>query len=251
MYQQIYTFGGVRFAILSEHPLVILPKFEAFRAEDNSPCDYTLKVVCSENSEASRVTADRHENTFTVYVPEQYLDSIGLRSIFNGVNAANLFLEHDGFVLHASYILWNGSAILFTAPSGTGKSTQAEFWKNERGAEIINGDRVLITMRNGSFFANGVFVSGTSGICRNETAPIKQIVYLEQGEENELVPLPPHQLFLRLLCQCTFDAESETQYERITTLVSALISTVPVCCYRCRNHTDSVAALERLLWNKK
>ena len=38
-------------------------------------------------------------------------------------------LQRSAVILHASYIDWDGSAILFTGPSGTGKSTQAELWE--------------------------------------------------------------------------------------------------------------------------
>lgn len=251
MYQKTYSFGGVYFRVVSETPLVLTPKMETFLTADTSAPDYTLNVMPAEDDTATDITFVRSGTDFTVYIPAGYMDSVGIRSILTVIRAANLFLEHDGFILHASYIIHEGRAILFSAPSGTGKSTQANFWETERGAEIINGDRVLITRRNGQFYANGIYAAGTSGICHNKTAPICAIVYLEQGKENELVSLPPHQMFLRLICQCTFDAESESQYNRITSLVSDLINTVSVCCYRCRFHPDSVAALERLLWNKK
>ena len=58
-----------------------------------------------------------------------------------------VFIINQGFQLHASVINWKDKGILFSAPSGTGKSTQADLWKKYEGAKVINGDRALIRKR--------------------------------------------------------------------------------------------------------
>ena len=90
--------------------------------------------------------------------PDYYLESIALLR-----KLADYICDYNRILMHGSAIAINGKGYIFTALSGTGKSTQAEYWKQMRGAEIINGDRVLITKRNGKFFANGIYVAGTSG----------------------------------------------------------------------------------------
>ena len=53
-------------------------------------------------------------------------------------------------ILHSSFISRQGEGILFTAPSGTGKSTQADLWKrHEEGVTIINGDRSILGFKRG------------------------------------------------------------------------------------------------------
>lgn len=249
-YKRKYSFGGVVFEINSELPLAEEKNCSKFLTEYDIPADYCFDVMPVDSDEYTTSRTERDGNRFTVYAMRKYISGMGPARVFISAGAVNVFPEKDAFVLHASYIVHEGSAILFTAPSGTGKSTQAEYWKQMRGAEIINGDRVLITKRNGKFFANGIYVAGTSGICENVTAPIQNAVILEQGPCNEIIPLRPRDLFMRLICQCSFDVNSEKQYEQITGLVSDFINTVPVCCYRCRNNPDSVEDLERLLWSK-
>jgi hypothetical protein len=175
---------------------------------------------------------------------------VNIASLLSSYEGAYIFPKHDAFILHASYVIYNGKAILFTAPSGTGKSTHAEFWRKERGADIINGDRVLVTRRDGRFFANGIYASGNSGICKNQTAPVDAVVLLEQGESNMISNIPKRMLFLRVLCECSYDMNDAEQYERITELVSDMMNRIPVVCYRCKKTPDSVDALERILWNK-
>ena len=249
-YRYKYTFGGVTFEINSEAPLAGEQNCEKFWTVSDAEADYVISVAYADSEENPVMKTERDGNRITVYVSRKYASKIGPVRLLVSAKAANVFPEQDGFILHASYIVHEGRAILFTAPSGTGKSTQAEYWRQMRGAEIVNGDRVLITKRDGKFFANGIYAAGTSGICENVTAPIRNVVILEQGEINEIVPLRPHELFLRILCQCSFDMNSDEQYRKITALVSDLINTVPVSCYRCRLNPDSVEALERLLWKR-
>ena len=92
--------------------------------------------------------------------------------------------KHKTFMLHSSYINYNGDAILFSGPSGIGKSTQADLWQDFESAEIINGDRTAISKNLGSWHAYGLPFAGSSKIYKNKTLPIKAVVILKQGKEN-------------------------------------------------------------------
>ena len=61
-----------------------------------------------------------------------------------GVALPQLLLPFRALVFHASYVGCDGGAMLFTAPSGTGKSTQAELWRVHRGARVLNGDKAAV-----------------------------------------------------------------------------------------------------------
>ena len=83
----------------------------------------------------------------TVYLNRKYESALlntGNYKIFNALALEKVLIAHESIILHASYVNYNGKAILFTAPSGTGKSTQAALWEEYKGAEIVNGDRVII-----------------------------------------------------------------------------------------------------------
>lgn len=247
-----YGFGGIVFEIETEIPLRTIPKYEAFLTEADA--DYRIRILpMPEDSEYGRsvpAPVERNGNCITISANCRDIPNVAVGNVLCKAGAAYCFPEHDAFILHASYIVHNGHAMLFTAPSGTGKSTQATFWKEKRGAEIVNGDRVLVTKKDGMFFANGIYAAGSSEICKNVTAPIGSVILLEQGMQNAVREVMPRELFLRILCQCSFNMQSEEQYAKITSLVAAFINGVSVCCYGCRNHPDSVDALERILWNK-
>ena len=73
-----------------------------------------------------------------------------------------LLLEHRAFQLHASVIDWQGQGILFSAPSGTGKSTQADLWQTHAGATILNGDRAVIRWLDSQYRVYGSPYAGSS-----------------------------------------------------------------------------------------
>lgn len=249
-----YRFGDVVFGVRTPCPLRILPKYEEFRVPDETPADVTVEVIALPGDSPvgrSQPPVVRQEgNRIVMEANGEDIPHVAVGNILCLTNAAFSFLRWDSFILHASYILYRGKAMLFSAPSGTGKSTQASFWKEHRGAQVINGDRVLIARRNGEFYACGIYVSGKSGLSRNVTAPLGQVILLEQGEKNEIRPLKGREKFARLLSQSTYDVQSQEQRSAITSITADLVSTVPVICYRCRNHPDSVDDLERYLWNE-
>lgn len=249
MMNKKYTFGDVTFEIERALDEQAEDNCAAFLSDKDA--DYLIRVLPMVGEGQKGKNLEKKGNVITRYVKKEYFAGLNTASLLATSEAAFLFPDHDAFILHASYVLYNGQALLFTAPSGTGKSTQAEYWREERGAEIVNGDRVLITRRNGRFYANGVYACGTSGISKNVSAPIGAVMLLEQGAQNEVNEIPARLLFLRTMCECTYNMKDDGQYEKITELVSDMINSLPVLCYRCRKSPDSVAALERILWNKE
>lgn len=58
-------------------------------------------------------------------------------------------MRRDALVLHCAYMQREGKAILFSAPSGTGKTTQATLWEKHCGTRVVNGDKALIRRVDG------------------------------------------------------------------------------------------------------
>ena len=69
-------------------------------------------------------------------------------------------LFHQGIVIHAAAIECEGKGIVFSAPSGTGKSTQANLWKVHKKAKILNGDRPVIRVPEERSYVYGTPWSG-------------------------------------------------------------------------------------------
>lgn len=152
-------------------------------------------------------------------------------------------------ILHSSYIIYRGTAILFTAPSGTGKSTQADLWQKYRCAKIINGDRSLIRRNpeNGLWMADGWPFSGSSPFCLNQSAPIRAIVYLSQQPYNRAERLNPAQAVGKLLSETTVNFWNGEYVGHIMNELEELAFQIPYYHLGCTAGEDAVECLEKAL----
>ncbi|MCI6091150.1 hypothetical protein MR781_01095 [bacterium] len=151
-------------------------------------------------------------------------------------------------ILHCAYTVYKGKAILFSAPSGTGKSTQAELWKQYRGSRIVNGDRALLRKIDGVWSACGWPVCGSSDICESEDTPLYTIVMLRQGETNYIERLSPIQAFTQLYAQTTINQWNPAFVQRAMELIEDLIGQVPVYQLTCNMTEDAVKCLEQAIF---
>ena len=122
----------------------------------------------------------------TVYIPENWLDFIGFG---NALSMEKTLLPFGALLLHCALIEYQGSGIAFTAPSQTGKSTQAERWHRHKGAVVVNGDRAILRVEDGKVFAYGSPYAGSSDLFIDVRLPLKTIVVLEQAKKNTIRPL--------------------------------------------------------------
>ncbi len=159
-------------------------------------------------------------------------------------NLRSVLLEHRSAVLHASYVVCAGKALLFTAPSGTGKSTQANLWAKYRGAQIVNGDRALIQKTDAGFTANGIFYSGSSGCCQNITAPVDAVVVLDRGNA-EITRLNGVEIVKAVLPQLAYDTAKPQDIIMASDLLSEMAAEVPFCRLSATMDERSVEALEK------
>lgn len=167
--------------------------------------------------------------------------------LFSILGLHSMFLYRDAIVLHASYIIDNDEAILFTAPSQTGKSTQAELWHIYKNAEIINGDRVLLRKKDEKWMAYGVSICGSSDICKNRSAKINAIVVLEQGSKNKVYPMTMVEKYRAILLGTQYYQWSQDETEKVHEIVINMVKDVKMVKYSCRPDKDAVLTLDKYL----
>lgn len=178
---------------------------------------------------------------------ENFPERIGVKTVLGALGAEHLVVRAGGVILHASYIVHEGRAILFTAPSETGKSTQAELWRELRGAKIVNGDRAAMRMEDGAIMACGIPFAGSSQYCENVTAPLAAIVCLGQAPQTTIRPLRGYPAFRRIWEGCSVNTWDQTDVEMATSLVQKILETVPVFQLDCTPDESAVIALEEKL----
>ena len=178
----------------------------------------------------------------------EYANGIGVKTVLNSLETEHLIVEAGGVVLHASYIIHNGKAILFTAPSGTGKSTQAQLWEKHRQAQIINGDRAVVRVGDGQCMACGLPYSGSSHYCRNESAQLEAIVYLGQALKTDIKRLSGAIAFRKVWEGCSIAAWNREDTEKAINIVQTIVENIPVYQLECTPDISAVTALEKELY---
>ena len=177
----------------------------------------------------------------------QCIGRIGIHTVLSAIGIEHLMAQAEGLVFHCSFIEYDGTAILFTAPSETGKSTQAELWSRYRGARIINGDRAAIRWDGSQLLAEGLPFCGSSEHCENASLPIGAIVYLAQAPRTSIRRMGGYEAFARIwegVCVNTWD---RSDMERVSDLVQKLATFVPVYYLPCTPDESAVTALEQAL----
>ena len=251
MLSEFYEFGGTLFRIDSEEPLLESKYTAPFACAGTKTPDFVITVGYSgEKMQNGFSNANRSGSSVRIEFAESYRGKISAKNALEESGIFRMLAEHGGVVLHSSYIITQrGEALLFSAPSGTGKSTQAELWRSYAGAKVINGDRALVKAENG-VTANGILFSGTSGISENITAPLRAIVLLRQSEKNEIRSVSGKEAFMRLLPQCSYYPDEEENLRFVTGILAEIISAVPVYDFGCVPDESAVSALSEVLYGK-
>lgn len=154
--------------------------------------------------------------------------------------AAACLRQFDTFLFHGSTVAVDGSAYLFTAPCGTGKSTHTRLWREHFGerAVMVNDDRPLLMLTPAGVTAWGTPWSGKHGLDTNLHAPLAGVCILERGLENKIAPLSPEEALPFLLTQ----AEPEDEL-----LVKRMAESIPLWKMACNKHKEAARVSYRAM----
>ncbi len=160
-------------------------------------------------------------------------------------------LKFGGFMLHSSAVEVDGRAYLFSAPSGTGKSTHTSQWLKLFGnrARIINDDKPAIRFVNGEAYAYGTPWSGKSDLNVNTGVPVQGICVLERSKTNFIEPLDEGKAVFSILNQ-TIRPRTADFMDNLLTLLDKVIVTVPVWRMGCNISVEAAETAYRTMSQK-
>ena len=149
-------------------------------------------------------------------------------------------ISYGGFLLHSSAVVYKEKAYLFSAPSGTGKSTHTQLWlKRFDGAYILNDDKPAIKIQKNGFFAFGTPFSGKTDLNINKCVPLGGICFIERSDKNYIEKIPSDEALFRLLNQ-TVRPYGQNKMDILLKILDKLINTMPI--YKLHCNMDSEAA---------
>lgn len=136
---------------------------------------------------------------------------------------ARILPRYDRVLFHGSSLAIDGRGVLFTAKSGTGKSTHTRLWRQVFGqrVQMINDDKPFLQVTEAGATVYGTPWRGKHGIGSNLSAPLEAICFVCRGDENRVEPMSPRDLF-PLLLQQTYAPEAPEAMVRTLALVERL-----------------------------
>jgi hypothetical protein len=129
--------------------------------------------------------------------------------------------------MHGAVVAVGNKAWLFTAPSGTGKTTHINLWLNNiPGSYVVNGDKPLIHIGD-ECTVYGTPWAGKEGMNRNVGVKLCGIVILNRGLENQIKKVPMTQI-LPVLIQQSYRPKEKTELEKTLSLLGRLGKKIPM-----------------------
>ena len=151
---------------------------------------------------------------------------------------AELLLPRNVILLHGSTVALDGTAYLFTARSGTGKSTHTRLWREVFGSRVqmVNDDKPFAQLTSTGITVWGSPWSGKHGLDTNIGVPLAGICLLERGSENIIRQAEPAQLKELLK---GFRPRTEAQAASYEALLEQLLQQIPLWHLYCNKNPDA------------
>ncbi len=155
-----------------------------------------------------------------------------------------MLTRFSGMMLHASCVEYEGNAYLFSAPSGTGKSTHTHLWlKYLPGSRIINDDKPALRIIDSRVYAFGTPWSGKTDENVNVGVPVGGIAFLSRGE-NKIERVPGASVLKSFMDQTVRPVEKELM-SALFDVTDCVLSTVPVYRFSCDISKEAVETAVR------
>lgn len=147
---------------------------------------------------------------------------------------AELLPKYDRVLFHGSSLAVDGRGVLFTAKSGTGKSTHTRFWREEFGSRVrmVNDDKPFLHIGEDAVTVYGTPWRGKHSLGENISAPLEAIYFVNRGVDNRVETMTPRELY-PLLLQQTYTPEDPEAMVRSLALVDRLSRNVKLLKLYC------------------
>lgn len=190
----------------------------------DKPADTTVTVTPDDilHERKVNVREAQIEGIPVVDYSDSYLETL---AVYRKI--ATQMLDFNTFLMHGAVVAVGNKAWLFTAPSGTGKTTHINLWLNNiPGSYVVNGDKPLIHIGD-ECTVYGTPWAGKEGMNRNVGVKLCGIVILNRGLENQIKNVPMTQI-LPVLIQQSYRPKEKMELEKTLSLLGRLGKKIPM-----------------------
>ena len=203
--------------------------FRAYLTEDAPEFSITVSKDQIDFEQAD-LLEEAHRDGFRPRVfTDPFLERAAIQRAF-----AEFLIDFDILLLHGSAIAADGLGYLFTAHSGTGKSTHTRLWRQVLGdrAVMVNDDKPFIALTEDAVLLYGSPWSGKHGLDTNVCVPLQGICLLERGSENRIERIGAEDLLpmLRKQAYCPMDEEKHPVFLELTNILAHRVNLWKMAC---------------------
>lgn len=180
-----------------------------YRTDDSAAVDLTVEIIQADiDTEREKSKAeDEFENLPHREFSDGYLETL---AVYRKISSE--MLQYGTFLFHGSAVAVDGETYLFTAKSGTGKSTHTRFWREKFGerAVMVNDDKPLIHVgEDKKMTIYGTPWNGKHRLGTNIGLPLKAVCILTRDSCNHIEKITASEAFPMLLQQSNRPAEPQ------------------------------------------
>lgn len=218
--------------------------FAKLNIEINSIYDYTQKFCKDYITDAPAqfsVTATEEmidrEIEISEYNPSRpYAESI---CIYREI--AEKLPLYDRIVFHGAVISYGDKGYLFTAPSGTGKTTHIRLWRKFLGkaVDVVNGDKPLLHITDEGVTAYATPYAGKEGYQNHSSIKLGGICIIGRGTENTIERISPSDHLMKIMNQTYRPTGTEAAIKSLE-LLDKLLTSVPIYSLHCDMSEEAV-----------
>ena len=151
---------------------------------------------------------------------------------------AEALIFHNTILIHGAVISLHNKAFMFTAPSGTGKTTHIQKWIDSvEGTSVVNGDKPFVIINEEGAFACGTPWCGKENLGTNTIVSLQSIVFMERNEDNRIEKVEFKSIFPKLLEQ-TFRPVNAVAMKKTLNLLLGLKDKVTFYKFYCNNYKE-------------
>lgn len=205
--------------------------------------DYLLLFPTLSQIHEVSVSKDGTEACFYCIPPSS--EELGTQ-FFHALRHVFLYLaqKHGMYAIHSASICHAGKAWLFSASSGTGKSTHTKLWNKLYGTEMVNGDLNLLSIEDGRPVIHGIPWCGTSEIFDKRTLPLGGIILLKRADNDAVRELPPDKQALMVLQRFISPIWTAAQLEAGAAFAQRLCEQILICQLHCTKNPSAAQTMK-------
>ena len=208
--------------------------------------DYMLRFPSNHHLALCMLSFDGKE---AVFYYDGSTQQEAVDELFYGFRAAFFYLAalHGKYALHSASNYYQEKAWLYSASSGTGKTTHVKLWEKLYAVPVLNGDLNLLGMENDEVFVYGIPWCGTSGVYTTKKYPLGGIILLKRGTENRVCKLPQDERQLYIAQRMISPAWTEKQVDDSLLFAEKLSDRIPIRRLYCTQEPSAAAVMKEYI----